>query len=99
MAIVVMVLYPMASKGQAQNIWVSSVLPFILGKNSIEYILHISPAGHIICKGKFLYSAVTSSQDHSKHFTLTSLTDLFTQTPSRLLWEASSHMLQLMREG
>ena len=31
------------------------------------------------------------------HFT--SLTDLFTQTPSRPLWEASSHMLQLMREG
>ena len=29
----------------------------------------------------------------------TSLTDLFTQTPSRLLWEASSHMLQLMHEG
>ena len=27
------------------------------------------------------------------------LTDLFTQTPSRLLWEASNHMLQLMREG
>ena len=31
------------------------------------------------------------------HFT--SLTDLFNQTPSWLLWEASSHMLQLMREG
>ncbi|KAK2161145.1 hypothetical protein NP493_1599g00001 [Ridgeia piscesae] len=31
------------------------------------------------------------------HFT--SLADLFTQTPSQLLWEASSHMLQLMREG
>ena len=31
------------------------------------------------------------------HFT--SLTDLFTQTPSRLLREASSHMLQLTREG
>ena len=31
------------------------------------------------------------------HFT--SLTDLFTQTPSWLLLEASSHMLQLMREG
>jgi len=31
------------------------------------------------------------------HFT--SLTDLFTQTPYRLLWEASSRMLQLMREG
>ena len=33
----------------------------------------------------------------ASHFT--SLTDMFTQTPSRLLWEASSHMLQLMREG
>ena len=31
------------------------------------------------------------------HFTC--LTDLFTQTPSRLLWEASTHILQLMREG
>ena len=31
------------------------------------------------------------------HFT--SLTDLFTQTPSRLLWEASSHMLQIIRKG
>ena len=31
------------------------------------------------------------------HFTF--LTDMFTQTPSRLLWEASSHMLQLIREG
>ena len=30
---------------------------------------------------------------------LSSLTDLFNQTPSQLLWEASSHMLQLMREG
>ena len=29
----------------------------------------------------------------TSHFS--SLTDLFTQTPSRLLWEASSHMLQL----
>ena len=31
------------------------------------------------------------------HFT--SLTNLFTLTPSRLLWELPSHMLQLMREG
>ena len=31
------------------------------------------------------------------HFT--SLTDLCTQIPSRLLWEASSHTLQLIREG
>ena len=30
---------------------------------------------------------------------LTSLTDLFTQTPSRLLWKAFSYMLHLMREG
>ena len=30
---------------------------------------------------------------------VTSLTDLFTQTPSQLLWEASSHMLQLMLKG
>ena len=30
---------------------------------------------------------------------LISLTDLFNQTPTQLLWEASSHMLQLMREG
>ena len=29
----------------------------------------------------------------------TSLTDLFSQTPSRLLWEAFSHVQQLMREG
>ena len=29
----------------------------------------------------------------------TSLTDLFDHTPSLLLWEASSYMLQLMREG
>ena len=31
------------------------------------------------------------------HFT--SLADLFTETPSRLLWEASSHTIRLMREG
>ena len=48
-------------------------------------------------KGKFLYSAVLRTVQSALHFT--SLTDLFTQTPSRLLWEASSHMLQLMREA
>ena len=47
-------------------------------------------------KGKFLYSAVSSPQC-ALHFA--SLTDLFTQTPFWLLWEASSHMLQLKREG
>ena len=30
---------------------------------------------------------------------ITSLADLFKQKPSQLLWEASSHMLQSMREG
>ena len=40
---------------------------------------------------------VLRTTQHALHFT--SLTDLFTQTPSRLLWEASSHMLQLMHEG
>ena len=49
------------------------------------------------CKRKFLYSTVSNPQNCSKHFT--SLTDLFNQTPSQLLWEASSHIIQLMREG
>ena len=40
---------------------------------------------------------VLRTVQNALHFT--SLTDLFTQTPSRLLWKASSHMLQLMREG
>ena len=40
---------------------------------------------------------VLRTVQNALHFT--SLTDLFTQTPARLLWEASSHMLQLMREG
>ena len=49
--------------------------------------------------GKFLYSAVSSPQDCSKRLDFTSLADLFNQTPSQLLWEASSRMLQLIREG
>ena len=42
------------------------------------------------------YSVLTTVQS-ALHFT--SLADLFTQTPFRLLWEASSHTLQLMRES
>ena len=42
------------------------------------------------------YPVLTTIQS-AVHFT--SLTDLFTQTPSWLLWEAFSHMLQLMHEG
>ena len=41
-------------------------------------------------KGKFLYSAVSSPQDWSRHFTLCSLADLFNWTPTQLLWEAFS---------
>ena len=41
--------------------------------------------------------AILRTVQSTLHFT--SLTDLFTQTPSRLLWEATSHMLQLMHEG
>ena len=53
------------------------------------------------CKGMFLHSTVSSSQDCSKCFTLyfPDRPDLFNQTPSQLLWEASSHMQQLMYEG
>ena len=49
-------------------------------------------------KGKFLYSAVSNPQDCSKRFTLY-FPDRPFQTPSKLLWEASSHMLQIMRDG
>ena len=52
----------------------------------------------LLTKGKFLYSAISNSQDCSKRFTLSSLAHLFNQTPSQPLWKASSHMLQLMHE-
>ena len=54
---------------------------------------------NICCKGSSYiaqYPVLRTAQS-VLHFTY--LADLFTQTPSRLLWEASSHMLQLMREG
>ena len=50
-------------------------------------------------KGKFLYSAVSSPQDRSKRFTLYIPADLFNQIPSQLVWEVSSHTLQLIRDG
>ena len=52
------------------------------------------------CKKASSYIAqypVLRTVQSALHFA--TLTDLFTQTPSRLLWEASSHMLQLMCEG
>ena len=50
------------------------------------------------CKSSYIaqYPVLRTVQS-ALHFT--SLTDLFTKTPSRLLWETSSHMLQLMHEG
>ena len=60
-----------------------------------------------VCVGVCVYAKKASSYiaqypvlrtaQSALHFTFP--TDLFTQTPSPLLWEASSHMLQLMREG
>ena len=50
-------------------------------------------------KGKFLYSEVASTQDCSKCFILYFTADLFNQTLSQVVWDASSHVLQLMCDG
>ena len=62
------------------------------GNNNFEYYHIKVKASSYIAQ----YSVLRTIQS-TLHFT--SLTDLFTQIPSRLLWEASSHRLQLMREG
>ena len=49
-------------------------------------------------KGAFLWSAVSSLWDWPMHFTLHPLVDPFIPTPSRVLWEAFSKTLQLLRE-
>ena len=64
----------------------------ILEKYKWKCILQIKKASSYIAQ----YPVLRTAQS-ALHFT--SLTDLFTQTPSRLHWEASSHMLQLMCEG
>ncbi len=51
----------------------------------MEFVTHSLMAGK---KGTFLYSAIYNPQDCSR---LYSLADLFNLTPSRLLWEVSSH--------
>ena len=63
----------------------NSVLLDLLGKVSKKASLYIAQCSVLRTFQSFL------------HFTFP--TDLITRTPSRLLWEASSHMLQLMREG
>ena len=70
-------------------------------KYNIDIAAHLKQGSQSKSKGKgssyiAQYPILRTAQS-ALHFT--SLTDLFTQTPSRLLWEASSHMLQLMREG
>ena len=79
--------------------FIASVLVFemstTLSDDSVLY-LHASKLAY---KGKFSYSAVSNPRSAQCALHFTTLTDLFTQTPYRLLWEASSHMLQLMREG
>ena len=47
---------------------------------------------HNYILGKFLLSATSNYQDCSKSSTLHSLDDLFSQPPSCLLWEESSHV-------
>ena len=59
---------------------------------SVSYILYKVKASSYITQ----YPILRTFQS-ALHFT--SLTDLFNQTPSQILWEASSHMLQLKREG
>ena len=85
------------------NIYNACVMSKLYNLKLIFRILNNLPLGcsvrHTFAVGKksksnFLYSAVSSPQC-ALHFA--SLTD--TQTPFWLLWEASSHMLQLMREG
>ena len=69
------------------------------GTPPVERRFSVTPPGlsstsgnKCIYKCKFLYNAVSSPQDCSKHFTLYSLADLYNQTPYRLLWEAFSHV-------
>ena len=59
--------------------------------------LHLMLQAYKKASSSIAHYPVLRSVQSALHFT--SPTDLFTQTPSRLLWEASSHMLQLMREG
>ena len=50
----------------------------------------------IYCNGKFLYSAVSCPCDCSKRRTLYSRIGRFNRTPSRLLWESSPHVIEVV---
>ena len=60
---------------------------------TIKYI----PSKNVKASSYIAQYLILRTVQSALHFT--SLTDLFTQPPPRLLWEISSHMLQLMREG
>ena len=82
----------------------SAVHPRIqpVGKRALILSLTLFYKSHIKAskvKARFYIAQnpVLRTVQSALHFT--SLTDLFTQTPSRLLWKASSHMQQLMCEG
>ena len=76
-------------------------------------IVHLVQPGHTGQKQYNLHSQLKSKKVKARFYIaqypvlrtvqsalhFISLADLFTQTPSWLLWEASSHMLQLMRDG
>ena len=60
---------------------------------TIKYI----PSKNVKASSYIAQYLILRTVQSALHFT--SLTHLFTQPPPRLLWEISSHMLQLMREG
>ena len=71
---------------------------YIMGGTVLNTTIMEKDLGLTISKKASSYIAqypVLSTIQSTLHFT--SLTDLFTQTPFWLLWEAPSHMLQLMR--
>ena len=81
-----------------------SAIAFLLGLESVEDLEGSVPniwggmTIEFVSKKANVYIAfypVLRTVQSALHFT--SLTDLFTQTPYRLLWEASSHVLQIMR--
>ena len=63
-------------------------------RNHLQFSASAEPKKVSSCIAQYQILRIAQSALH-----FTSLTDLFNQTPSQLLWEVSSHMLQLMREG
>ena len=66
---------------------------YLVSCQTIKYI----PSKNVKARSYIAQYLILRTVQSALHFT--SLTDLFTQPPPWLLWEVSSHMLQLMREG